>query len=306
MSNETNNNGSKISIVVLIIALIGSWIYFVNTNNTKTEIITNYTAEVAVLDSTKNSIQADFIAASAKVDSLNQENTGLQGELQEKSVAIQKLKMNISNILRKKEATDKELGEAKSMISELNGKVHNLLADLGKAQEENKQLNVQNQELTTQNSSLSSNLNTTKKEKERLQDIGSTLHASTFTIQAIRVKSNGSERTTATAKRANLIRLAFIIDKNKITPSGNQELYVCITGPDGKAIGDGGNFNTREDGARIYANKLSVVYEQNVALPVSYDFKQSNRFTEGEYKVEVYHNGFKIGEGKTALKKSLL
>ncbi len=306
MSNETNNNGSKISIVVLIIALIGSWIYFVNTNNTKTEIITNYTAEVAVLDSTKNSIQADFIAASAKVDSLNQENTGLQGELQEKSVAIQKLKMNISNILRKKEATDKELGEAKSMISELNGKVNNLLADLGKAQEENKQLNVQNQELTTQNSSLSSNLNTTKKEKERLQDIGSTLHASTFTIQAIRVKSNGSERTTATAKRANLIRLAFIIDKNKITPSGNQELYVCITGPDGKAIGDGGNFNTREDGARIYANKLSVVYEQNVALPVSYDFKQSNRFTEGEYKVEVYHNGFKIGEGKTALKKSLL
>jgi len=306
MSNETSNNGSKISIVVLVIALIGSWIYFVNTNNTKTEIITNYTAEVAVLDSTKNSIQADFIAASAKVDSLNQENTGLQGELQEKSVAIQKLKMNISNILRKKEATDKELGEAKSMIAELNGKVNNLLADLGKAQEENKQLNAQNQELTTQNSTLSSNLNTTKKEKERLQDIGSTLHASTFTIQAIRVKSNGSERTTATAKRANLIRLAFMIDKNRITPSGNQELYVCITGPDGKAIGDGGNFNTREDGARIYANKLSVVYEQNVALPVSYDFKQSNRFTEGEYKVEVYHNGFKIGEGKTALKKSLL
>ncbi|MCE2656082.1 MAG: hypothetical protein LW602_06440 [Sediminibacterium sp.] len=306
MSNETSNNGSKISIVVLVIALIGSWIYFVNTNNTKTEIITNYTAEVAVLDSTKNSIQADFIAASAKVDSLNQENTGLQGELQEKSVAIQKLKMNISNILRKKEATDKELGEAKSMIAELNGKVNNLLADLGKAQEENKQLNAQNQELTTQNSTLSSNLNTTKKEKERLQDIGSTLHASTFTIQAIRVKSNGSERTTATAKRANLIRLAFMIDKNRITPSGNQELYVCITGPDGKAIGDGGNFNTREDGVRIYANKLSVVYEQNVALPVSYDFKQSNRFTEGEYKVEVYHNGFKIGEGKTALKKSLL
>ena len=305
MSNETSNNGSKISIVVLVIALIGSWIYFVNTNNTKTEIITNYTAEVAVLDSTKNSIQADFIAASAKVDSLNQENTGLQGELQEKSVAIQKLKMNISNILRKKAATDKELGEAKSMISELNGKVNNLLTDLGKAQEENKQLNAQNQELTTQNSTLSSNLNTTKKEKERLQDIGSTLHASTFTIQAIRVKGNGSERATASAKRANLIRLAFMIDKNKITPSGNQELYVCITGPDGKAIGDGGNFNTREDGARTYANKLSVVYEQNVALPVSYDFKQSNKFTEGAYKVEVYHNGFKIGEGKTELKKSL-
>ncbi len=305
MNNETNDKGSKISIIILILALIGSWVYFMKSNNTKTEIITNYTTEVATLDSTKNSIQAEFIAASAKVDSLHQENTGLQGKLQEKSMAIQKLKMNISNILRNKEATDQELSEAKSMISELNGKVNNLLTDLGKAQEENKQLNAQNQELTTQNTNLNTNLNTTKKEKDRLQDIGSTLHASTFSIQAIRVKSNGSEKATATAKRANLIRLAFMIDKNKITPSGSQELYVCITGPDGKAIGDGGNFNTREDGARSFANKLTVVYEQNVALPISYDIKQPNKFTEGEYKVEVYHNGFKIGEGKTALKKGL-
>lgn len=303
MSNETSGNNTKIGVVILVIALIGSWIYFVNTNNTKTQMITNYTSEVAVLDSTKNSIQADFIAASAKVDSLNQENTELQGELQGKVVAIQKLKLNISNILRKKQATDRELSDAKTMISELNGQVNNLLADLGKAQEENKQLNVQNEVLTNQNATISANLNSTKKEKERLQDIGSTLHASTFSIEAIRVKSNGSEKLTASAKRVDLIRLAFMIDKNKITPSGNQEIYICISGPDGKAIGEGANFNTREDGVRSYSNKLSVVYEQNVALPVSYDFKQANKFIEGEYKVEVYHNGFKIGEGKTSLKK---
>jgi hypothetical protein len=305
MSNETTGNSSKIFIGILLIVLIGSWIYFINTNNTKTQTITNFTTEVAVLDSTKNSIQAEFIAASAKVDSLTQENTGLQGALQEKSTDIQKLKLNISNILRKKATTDKELSEAKSMIADLNGKVNNLLADLGKAQEENKQLNAQNQDLTSKNSTLANNLNTTQKEKDRLQDIGSTLHASTFSIQAMRVKSNGAEKATENAKRASFIRLAFMIDKNKITPSGNQELYVCITGPNGKEIGDGGNFNTREDGARAYANKLSVVYEQNAALPVSYDFKQSNKFTEGEYKVEVYHNGFKIGEGKTSLKKGL-
>jgi hypothetical protein len=64
MSNESNGNGSKIIIGILIVALIGSWVYF---NNTKTEIITNYTTQVAVLDSTKNNIQAEFIAASAKV-----------------------------------------------------------------------------------------------------------------------------------------------------------------------------------------------------------------------------------------------
>ena len=303
MSNETSNNSSKITIGILVVALIGSWIYF---NSSKTEIINTYDNKVAVIDSAKSQIQSEFIAIAAKADSLTQQNTTLQGDLLEKSTQIQKLKTNIGNILRKQDATDKELSEAKTLIAELNGKVTGLFADLTKAQAENKDLSAKNEVLTTTNTTLNSNLTATQKEKERLQDIGSTLHASSFNIQSLRIKEDGTEKKTNNTRRANTLRLSFQIDKNKITPSGNQELYVCITGPDGKAIGDGGNFNTREDGARIYANKLSVVYEQNVALPVSYDFKQSNRFTEGEYKVEVYHNGFKIGEGKTALKKSLL
>ena len=61
---------------------------------------------------------------------------------------------NISGILKKKDASDKELAEAKSMIASLNGKVENLLADLGKAQEENKKLTAQNQDLSNQNTSF--------------------------------------------------------------------------------------------------------------------------------------------------------
>ena len=174
MSNETSGNGGKIIIGLLAIALIGSWIYF---STSKTEIITNYTTQVNNLDSAKNAIQADFIAVSAKADSLTQQNTQLQGDLLSKSNDIQQLKSNISNILRKKEATDKELAEAKSMIAELNGKVAGLFSDLAKAQEENKVLTVKNEVLTTENTNLNTNLNSTTKEKERLQDLGSTLHA---------------------------------------------------------------------------------------------------------------------------------
>jgi myosin heavy subunit len=302
MSNESSNNSSKIIIGLLVAALIGSWIYF---SSSKTEIINNYTAQVNTADSTKNAIQAEFIAASAKVDSLTTQNGQLQGDLLEKSNQLQKLKSDISTILRKKNASDKELAEAKTLIASLNTKVSDLLADLGKAQEENKQLTVKNQDLTNQNTTLSTNLNSTTKEKERLQDIGSTLHASAFSIQSLRVREDGSERNTKSAKRANTIRIAFQLDKNKITPSGPQDLYICITAPDGKAFGDGGTLTTREDGNKAFSNKLTVQYEQNAALPVSYDIKNSSKFTEGEYKVEVYNNGFKIGEGKTSLRKGL-
>ena len=187
--------------------------------------------------------------------------------------------------------------------AELNGKVAGLLTDLAKAQEENKVLTVKNEALTTENTNLNTNLTATTKEKDRLQDIGSTLHASTFSIQALRIKDDGTEKATKSAKRANTIRVAFQIDKNRITPSGPQDLYICITAPDGKAFGEGGTITTREDGNKAFSNKVAVQYEQNAVLPVSYDVKNANKFMEGEYKIEVYNNGFKIGEGKTSLKK---
>lgn len=303
MSNETSNNSSKITIGILIIALIGSWVYF---NSSKTEIINTYDNKVAVIDSAKSKIQSEFIAVSATADSLTQQNSQLQGVLLEKSAEIQKLKTNIGNILRKQNATDKELAEAKTLIAELNGKVTGLFADLNKAQAENKQLTVQNQDLTNTNTTLNNNLTATQKEKERLQDIGSTLHASSFSIQSLRIREDGTEKKTNNSRRANALRLSFQIDKNKITPSGAQEIYVCITGPDGKAFTDGGKFNTREDGTRDFANKISIQYEQNKELGVSYDIKQAKTLQEGDYKIEVYHNGFKIGEGKTSLKKGFL
>jgi myosin heavy subunit len=302
MSNETSSNSSKIIIGILVVALIGSWVYF---NSSKTEIITTYDNKVAVIDSAKSKIQSEFIEVSAKADSLSQQNTTLQGDLLEKSTQIQKLKTNIGNILRKQDATDKELSEAKILIAELNGKVTGLFTDLTKAQAENKDLSAKNEVLTSTNTTLNSNLTATQKEKERLQDIGSTLHASSFNIQSLRIKDDGTEKKTNNSRRANTLRLSFQIDKNKITPSGAQELYVCITGPDGIAFSTGGKFSTREDGNRDYANKISVQYEQNKELGVSYDIKQTTKLAEGDYKIEVYHNGFKIGEGKTSLKKGL-
>ena len=301
MSNESSSMSSKITIGVLILVIIGSWIYF---NSSKVDIITTYDNKIAVIDSAKAKIQAEFIEVSAKADSLTNQNTSLQGDLLNKSNQIQKLKSNISTILRKQDATDKELTEAKTLIADLNGKVTNLFADLTKAQAENKDLTAKNEVLNTTNTTLNTNLTATQKEKERLQDIGSTLHASTFSIQALRIKEDGTEKKTSNTRRANTIRLSFQIDRNKITPTGSQELYVCITAPDGKAFNEAGKINTREDGAKAYSNKLSVQYEQNKELPVSYDIKNVT-FAEGEYLVEIYHNGFKIGEGKTKLTKSL-
>ena len=46
------------------------------------------------------------------------------------------------------------------------------------------------------------------------------------------------------------------------------------------------------------------MYEQGKRVPVSFDWKpEAGKYQVGNYKIEVYQNGYKIGEGVKSLKK---
>lgn len=82
-------------------------------------------------------------------------------------------------------------------------------------------------------------------------------------------------------------------------------MYLMVTGPDGKVITDatnGGTLATRTDGEKAYTAKIPVEYTQGTRKDVQFPIRQSD-FQKGDYKIEIYHNGFKIGEGVRTLKK---
>jgi hypothetical protein len=99
------------------------------------------------------------------------------------------------------------------------------------------------------------------------------------------------------------MRVSFNLDENRVTPSGAKDIYVVVTAPDGKVISEGATFNAREEGSKPYTSKVSVNYEQGKIIPVSYDIRQSEKYLQGDYKIEIYNNGFKIGQGVKTLKK---
>ncbi len=325
MNNPTSNTGlnqpvfnqpkdnRKLIYGVLIAALLLTWGYIFYDKSKTNEKVAQLETKITNVDSARIAIQAEFTSVSAKADSLTNQNLQLQGDLADKNSAIQQLKQDIGGILKKKNATAAELSSAKQKIGELNGKIDGLFAEIEKLKGENLQLNNANQQLntektqlTTEKQGLEENLNTTKVEKKQLEekvDVASTLHASNIAITAIKVKGPGKESETNTAKRADLIRISFNIDENRVTPSGTKDIYVVVTGADGKIITEGANFNTRDEGTKAYTSKVSVNYEQNRIIPVSFDWKQADRYKEGDYKIEIYNNGFKIGQGVKTLKK---
>ena len=301
----------KIIYALLIGALIVTWVYIIIDKQKNKEVITQKEIQYVTVTNAKDSLQAAFNDATAKADSLTGSNVQLQGALAEKNSAILKLRSNISNILKKKNATDAELKEAKSMIAELNGKIDGLFTEIAQLKGENQQLNSANQQLTTEKTQLTTekgelqtNLSKTQAEKANVEDLASTLHASNIAVTAVKVKGNGTEKETSSAKRADQFVISCSLDENRVAPSGKKALYVCVYNPDGTPSATEGSFTGRDGNAKSYSNKVEVTYEQGKSLPVSFHWKPAtDKFQSGDYKIEIYNNGFKIGEGKKSLKK---
>ena len=153
---------------------------------------------------------------------------------------------------------------------------------------------------------MEENLSSTEAARQQVEDVASTLHASNMNITPLHVKGNGKEKETTTAKRVDLLRISFDLDENRIATTGNKEVYVTVTAPDGRPVtmaSGSGTFDTREEGTKTYTNRVNIPYEQGKRSSVSFDWKQEAKYQLGQYKIEVYHNGYKIGEGTKTLKK---
>jgi predicted nucleic acid-binding Zn-ribbon protein len=302
------SNNKSIVIGVLAAALLGTWGYWLYKNNQSAqEISTHQTKETAYM-SARDSVQLLYNDALSRLDSITGTNNNLQGQLSDRNSEVSKLKTEINSILKKKNATAAELARAKQLINELNSKIETLEADNARLTGENQQLTSANTQLTTEKTTLEQNLQTTTAEKDELAstvDVASTFSAANFKITPINEKRNGKEKTTTTAKRVDKLVLTFDVE-NRVAKSGPADIYVIVTAPDGHVISDpsmnSGTFTTRTDGDKTFTSKSSIDYQQGTRKAVTIPIRQKD-FQTGDYKIEVYENGFKIGEGVRTLKK---
>lgn len=312
-STPPRRDDRKLIYGILIVALLGTWGYIIYDKNKSKESITQLQMEYTNVDSARNVIEQEYNDALARLDTATGNNTQLQGALSERQAEINNLKKQISAITSNRKATASQLAQARSLINQLNGKIGEMVAEIDRLKGENqvlasnnKDLNTQKQQLTTEKQQLEENLTTTEAVRRQVEDVASTLHASNMNITPINVKGSGKEKETTTAKRVDLLRISFNLDENRVAPSGTKELYVSVTGPTGQPVtlaSGSGTFDTREEGSKPYTSKVQVQYEQGKRANVSFDWKQDGKYATGEYKIEVYHNGYKIGEGSKTLKK---
>lgn len=262
-------------------------------------------------------VESDYKAALIRLDSITAMNTSLNAEITDKDGTISKLRGEIETLMRKDRRDEKEEAALRSKITMLNAKIREYEERVAKLEEDNKVLTEENTVVKTERDQVRSELETTrgdleqtktvKKQLEDQVDVGSTLNASNFNIVGINEKRNGKEKEADRVNKVDKLRISFDLDENRITTSGKKNIYVSITAPDGtpvtvEALGSG-KFNTRSEGEKFYTNMVEVDYVQGEKKSVQFDWKQNSDFQKGDYQVEVYQNGFKIGKGKVNIKK---
>jgi hypothetical protein len=298
----------------LLLALLGTWGYIIYDKNKTKETIQLKDTQLATTTSEKDQLRKELDDATYQYDIIKTSSANMahskDSVITQRDREIAEKRVKIQQLLGKANATKEELAQAKGLIASLNGDIAGYKTQVETLQGEKIVLTKEKEAVTKERDVArkeTEDAKTVIKEKEDLIDVGSTLHASNFSIIGINEKRSGKEKATTTAKRVDKLRISFDLDENRITQSGNKSIYICITDPKGnpvtvEALGSG-MFKTRDGQDKSFTQQLEINYTQGQRQTISVDWKQNSDFETGDYKIEVYNNGFKIGEGIRSFKK---
>lgn len=303
VNNEPKKNNSIIYWVVILILLAGCIYLFMSKNEMAAKNAAEQELSQQQIDSLNTEqalLKADFEAASAKIDQLVSENAQLDSLLNSQKEAMNKLQRRIRVILNKENITKTELEEAKIMIINLT--------DRSKEYEERiAELEKQNRILTGKNKVLTRERDSTVSQNIAIRRLASVLHASNIKLEAIKIKRNGKQKETQKARKADVLRVTFDIDENRIAESGTKTVQLRILTPGGNVM----NNPVKGSGMMTTAQGDHLSYTIAKAVPLTFnqplrniivDWQQDGAYEKGVYKIEIYNDGYEIGSGDVTLK----
>jgi DNA repair exonuclease SbcCD ATPase subunit len=326
MDTTPNNQGTKNWIMMALIAVLAaSSIYLYLSKNKQASLAT---IDIGNANTAKQAVQQEYDAALGRLDLMKSENTQMDSLLTQKDGELNALRTKIESIINNSNATESELKLAKEMINSLNSKLDNFKKEITTLKNTNAKLATDKENLTNDKNNLTKdkeNLTAAKtnlenenkaindekeavKEKaallEKKVEVAKVLRASSIKLAPIKHTLLGkNEATTNKAKRADLMRITFNLDDNRISESGEKQVYVVVYNPDGDAY-SAGKFRMANGTEKSYSVIKNIPYIQGqTSKGISMDWSPVNaKFNKGDYNVEIYHMGYLIGQEKVGLK----
>jgi len=255
---------------------------------------------LASLNMEKASIQTELSTMMTNYDSIHTNNENLQTEL---SGAQTKVKDLLQEVEQVKKMSYDQIAQYRLEVTTMRNIMKNYIIQVDSLNRRNELLmaeNVQVKENFAQSETKNQQL---EKEKQHLQEKvkeAELLEATELTAVGINNRGKDAE----SARRAEQIKVSFVLSKNVTAPRGNKMIYVRIQKPNQVLFQEAPDDLFQFEDLKIpYSAKREVTYEGN-ALPVNIFWdNKGQEFLPGEYTVDVFADGNNIGTAKFVMKR---
>jgi prefoldin subunit 5 len=307
-SNNSSNSIIKAGLVLaLVIAAIFGYLYFneKQENSQNNVSITEKTNELLRTNTKLDSISVQLDAKIAEIAALG----GQIDELEALKAELQKDKRNLmSSKSFDVKAYQIKIKDYEALLLEKD-------VEIAKLREENAVLNNQNQVLDSENTGLKTTNSDLRTAKEALADsvykttvqnrelsekvtLASAMRPMNYAVSAINSRGKEREGEEFKARRVDRVKVSFKLAENPLTKKENKTIYMRMIDPTGNVVSDMAtgsgafSFGGKET---IYTAKQTILYS-NSGQTIEYIYNRGANYEKGAYKIELYADGFRIGQ----------
>lgn len=282
--------GYRVVIGILAVVLVAiSFLYF--------NIHRQQEADYALLSIARDSIASDLNGLLVDFDELQTTNDSMSITILEErhraDSIINQLKRERTFNYNKLKQYEKEVGTLRTVMK---GYLHQIDS-----------LNNLNKKLITENVSYRKKISDQElraemaeeraKELDNIVAQGSVLRARSISMATLNERGNEVTRI----KRAERLRVDFVISANEFAIPGNVEIFLRIISPDGFPLSTEALPTFQYEGQTLTYSASRTVDYQNQELPVSI-FYNGSGYIEGTYKIELYTNGYVLASSSVTVK----
>ena len=300
-------------LLLLSFGLVATWVYHFydksTYSNIKSEVYINDSANqtARVRDSLQKLYSATINDQDLRLDSsrntsdsLNAELSIKQAQLANKVNEVNRLKTEISGILKNPKSSNSELTIARQKINELEGIVKDLRNEKNTLESEKKELTSRLDQMTGDANGLQQNIRRLDDENKNLTEkikLASVFVASSLHFTAMNVRAE-KELETSLARKADKFVASFVL-QNNFNDYKNAEIIIVITQPDGHVLQnsawDSGAFDTKTEGNKTYTRKMKFDYSKGEQKGLIFTLDVAS-FQKGTYSLQIWNNGILLGK----------
>ncbi|MBO4613265.1 MAG: hypothetical protein J5671_08900 [Bacteroidaceae bacterium] len=216
-------------------------------------------------------------------------NDSLIAQLEKEQQRVQELQEELK---RTKSNDAAEIMRLKKELATLREILRNYVMQIDSLNQLNQQLNMENQNLRTENAQAQQHISNLTTEKETLTDkvaIASQLDATGVSAFGKNKKGKASKKI----KEVKRFQISFSISRNVTAQTGMKSVYVRIMTPTNEVLTQGGTFPF-ENRTLEYSIRKDIEYTgEEQAVTVYWDVNQT--LLAGTYRADIFADGHRIG-----------